>query len=324
MSGSQLPRASLCLLTYKRAQVLPRTLDSLLRQSHDDFELIINDDCSPDDTQAVCTEYARRDPRIRYCRNARNLRYAGNQNAALCRATTDYVAIVHDGDVYRSDLLERWTKALVDNPSAAVAFSAAERLDEEGRVTMVYRHPYAPLVPGRQLLDEMFHSLASPIFGIVMVRRSHVRALNPFDPRLPVLADVDMWMRLLAKHDAAYVAEPLYGVSPREAGHQNTYTNWRVREEHELIYALNHRRRFVHDPSGPEATRNRRAMASMLWRARAQQLFACLRHGEARGLLRGLGYLRSRPSPLATDDVADCVLTWEDFERAESASLKGP
>jgi len=207
MTHAQLPRVSICLPTYKRAHLLPRTLDSLLSQSHGDFELIINDDRSPDNTEEVCREYAGRDPRVRYFRNSENLRYAGNQNAAICRAATDYVGIVHDGDVYRKDMVEKWTLALTRHPTAALVFNAVEVLNFDGQVVSTHRHRYGGHIPGRELLDEMLESEGSPIFGIVMVRRARVLEAGPFDTRLPVLADVDMWMRLLLRHDAAYIAE---------------------------------------------------------------------------------------------------------------------
>jgi glycosyltransferase involved in cell wall biosynthesis len=64
-----LPFVSICLLTYNRASELPKTLDSLLAQTHSDFELIINDDRSPDDTEAICREYEKKDTRVNYFKN---------------------------------------------------------------------------------------------------------------------------------------------------------------------------------------------------------------------------------------------------------------
>jgi glycosyltransferase involved in cell wall biosynthesis len=317
MVAAQLPRVTLCLLTYRRAKVLPRTLDSLLAQSHQDFELIINDDCSPDETEAICRDYARRDARVRYCRNPRNLRYAGNQNAALRRAQTEYVGIVHDGDLYRHDMLEKWTAALVAHPSAALVFSKAERLDTDGRVVDVFKHaPYAELIPGFALLDELLQSPGSPIFGIVMVRRSRVLDAGPFDPRMPVLADIDMWMRLLARHDAAYVPEALYAIAPREGDHHNNYTNWRVRHEQELIHALNLRRRSEADPDADRAARQRRAISAMFWRARVSSLLACVRHVQPSAFASGIKFILDKRSPLRLDDEPDRALDWNAVDRS--------
>lgn len=318
MSTEPLPRVSLCLLTYRRASILPRTLDSLLAQTHGDFELIINDDCSPDETESIAREYARRDPRVRYHRNPRNLRYAGNQNAAVRRAGCDYVGIVHDGDLYRADLLEQWTRALLRAPSAALVFNNAGRLDSHGRI-VAYWQPsaYESVVAGRSLLDELLRLPGSPIFGIAMVRRSRVLEAGPFDPRLPVLADLDMWMRLLLRYDAAYVPEPLYAIAPREADHQNRFVNWRVRREQELIHALNYRRRCAVAAGGDvQHARLGRAIARMLWKIRVKHLLACARHGEPRALAEGLRYCMQRPTPLQLDGVPDSVLDWEAFDQS--------
>ena len=291
-----LPRVSVCLLTYKRAAVLPGTLDSLLAQTHGDFELVINDDRSPDETEVICREYERRDPRVRYFKNPVNLRYANNQNAAIVRARHDLVAIVHDGDVYRADLIERWTRAMVEFPTAALVFNALEQMDAAGRVVKIHTHPYPPLVRGLDLFDEMIRRPDSPIFGIVMVRKPFVWEAGPFDPELPTLADVDMWMRLLLEHDAAYIPEPLLRIAPREPGHHNNSANWAVRAEHEKIYALNLARRFPGVRGAPSDLRG--ALNRMHWRERIRALAYCAYHGRWRALVAGVHHVLRLPDPM--------------------------
>ncbi len=290
---TQLPKVSICLLTYNRAALLPKTLDTLLAQTHPDFELIINDDRSSDNTEEICRRYERLDPRIRYFRNATNLRYAENQNAAISRAGSDYVAIVHDGDIYRNDLLEKWTRALVENPSAAIVFNALEAMDDKGNITHIHRHSYGPLIPGLKLFDEMICRPDSPIFGIVMVRRGCILTVGPFDSRLPVLADVDMWFRLLLKYDVAYVNEPIVCIAPHGENHKSVTKMWQVRAEHELIYQLNSARRYSDDALS--LRRLRKNITPMLWHLRIQLLLSCIRHGRIHGFLEGLVYLAKRP-----------------------------
>jgi glycosyltransferase involved in cell wall biosynthesis len=308
MTAKALPRISICLLTYNRAHVLPATLDSLLAQTHGNFELIINDDRSPDNTEEVCRNYMHRDSRIRYYKNAVNLRYAGNQNAALLRASSNYVAIVHDGDIYRPDLIEKWTRALVEQPTAALVFSALEAMDENGRVTRVHLHPYEQLVHGKELFDEMIRRPDSPIFGIVMVRKPCLFAVGPFDPRITTLADVDMWLRLLLRYDAAYIAEPLLRIAPREANHHNTAANWNVRGEHELIYALNSARRYP--GQWKKITALRLQITPMIWNLRILALLYCLRHGRLRAFSQGLNFI-ARRFHFVADSIPDSVLDWE-------------
>src|SRR5215471_5365390 len=294
IAASELPFVSICLLTYKRAAILPRSLDTLLNQTHANFELIINDDKSPDNTEEVCRTYEQRDARVRYFRNDQNLRYAGNQNMALSRARSDYVAIVHDGDTYRSDLIEKWTRALVTYPSAAFVFNAANVLDEAGQeVIKTYRHSYPPLVRGLDLFDEMVRSPGSPVFGIVMVRKAHVINAGGFDTSLPVLGDIDMWFRLLLMHDAAYIAEPLLNAAQREHDHPNRRPNWEIRDEYERIYFAAAKRRY---PNQPECyVRLRRDIRFMLLKSRLLLLAWAVRRGNFKFLREAAAFMRSHP-----------------------------
>src|SRR2546423_5531901 len=165
------PAVSVCLLTYNRAKALPRSLYCLLNQTYRNFELIINDDCSTDETAEVCQEFVRKDRRVHYYRNEKNLRYPGNQNAAMARAQFDLLAIVHDGDIYRPDCIEVWVTAMTNNPTVGIAFNASDALDDAGRVALCYRHGYPPVMRGHEMLDEMFAVYSSPIFGIAMFRK---------------------------------------------------------------------------------------------------------------------------------------------------------
>ena len=305
-----LPSVSVCLLTYKRARELPRVIEALLAQDHADFELIINDDCSPDETEEVCRRYARVDSRVRYFKNRENLRYANNQSAAILRASHEHVAIVHDSDVYEPNLLSRWTQALLDHPSAALVFNQARQLNLAGEVVGMHKHDYGPLIPGRQLADDMLARADSPIFGIVMVRRSRVVEVGPFDPRMPTLADVDMWLRLSLRYDVAYVAEPLYAIAAREQGHHNSYDNWNVRRESELIFELNWRRRFATDPESAE--RVRRMIARHQLRVRALCLAACVKHGRWQAAKTGLSYVLQQP-PFGARVLPEAVTSWQEL-----------
>jgi len=286
--AAEQPFISVCLLTYRRAKVLARTIESILAQTHRNFELIVNDDNSPDDTEQVVGKYAAFDHRVKYCRNSQNLRYAGNQNAALARSKSDLVAILHDGDVYRSDLIEKWSKAMAERPSAALVFNALEEMGERGGVTRIHTHDYPELIPGRRLLAEMLKRPDSPIFGIVMVRKSYVASVGEFDTRLPTLADIDMWMRLLTRFDAAYIKEPLIRIAGREKNHHNQIGNWKIRMEHEAIHCMNFARASA---AGPPITGcSRTQVRQMLWGQRLYWLAWCIKHGRISKFIEGLRF----------------------------------
>ena len=84
-------KVSICLLTYNRAGLISQTIETILNQSLSDFELIINDNCSSDETESICREFAKQDNRIRYYRNQTNLGLTGNYQAAFDRSSEKYV-----------------------------------------------------------------------------------------------------------------------------------------------------------------------------------------------------------------------------------------
>lgn len=291
------PLVSICLLTYNRAELLRRSIESLLAQSYQSFELIINDDCSPDNTASVAREYEQRDSRVRYYRNENNLRYAGNQNAAVRRASSEYIAIVHDGDVYRTDCLEKWVGVLMKHPGVGLVYNASDELDRKGRVHLQHRHPYPLIMSGKAMIDEMLRLYSSPIFGIVMLRKSVLAKVGEFDVQYPILGDVDMWMRLMMISDVAYINEPLYQISPRETDHVNAGVNWAILHEFQEIFVSNAARRYAGNRLEVEVTITllrsqfrRRLLRSWLW---------CLKHHKWALAYDGCGYIVRHGLPFA-------------------------
>ena len=293
---SQPPKVSLCLLTYNRAGVLPRTIDSLLNQTYRDFELIINDDNSKDETAEVGRRYEAMDPRVAYHRNEKNLRYSGNQNAALKRAGADWICYLHDGDVYRQDMLERWMEVAERHPEVGFVFNSQALLDEHGVIERENLHPFAECTPGLVFFDHLIGRPDIPIWGILMVRRSLLEEAGPFDSRFPVLADVDMWFRLMLRAPVGYVRECLFALYPREKGHHNRGVNWAIETEHETIHLINLRRRYPEGGrlfdlmlSGVDAMNRRRQIFGLVWCLKEGQLM-----GFAKGILHAMNYASRR------------------------------
>jgi glycosyltransferase involved in cell wall biosynthesis len=223
MSSDQ-PSVSVVLVTYNRASLLNATIDSVLGQTMVDFELIIADDASPDGTQQVCQRRAISDNRIRYQRRPENMGMPQNLNLGILASTGKYVAILHDDDVYCSDLLREWKTCLDEHPKAAFVFNAYRVLDAQGRTRTVYRETLPRCSPGSILLESILFRrwrFDSPVWGTVMMRRSAFDRAGPFDERYGYWADVDMWMRLAEDFEVCYIDEPLIAVTSRDvAPHQ--------------------------------------------------------------------------------------------------------
>ncbi|MGH9537954.1 MAG: glycosyltransferase family 2 protein, partial [Terriglobales bacterium] len=84
------PRVSVGVPVRNGERFLVETLDSLLGQTYTGFELIISDNASTDNTEAICREYAARDPRVRYYRSPQDVGLANNYNSLFARAEGDY------------------------------------------------------------------------------------------------------------------------------------------------------------------------------------------------------------------------------------------
>ena len=239
------PRVSICLLTWNRADVIRRSIDSLLAQTFQDFELIINDDRSTDNTAEICREYEALDTRVRYCCNETNLKYSGNSNEAVRRANGEFIMFAHDGDLYHPEMIQQWVDGLDQAPSAGLAFCALNVMKHDGSLERTDVQPWDQDINGRELLEHMLLRFDSPIFGITMVRRSALDNVGEFDSQFPRITDVDMWLRILARYDAVYIKKPLIDVMPREEGHENSGgPNWSIARQVVGIRKLNIERAF--------------------------------------------------------------------------------
>lgn len=245
------PLISVVLVTYNRAHVLPITIESILAQTQHDFELIICDDCSSDGTQKICEEYAVQDRRVRYFRQPRNLNMPANLNFGITKARSDYVANLHDGDMYREDLLEKWYGALRKYPKAAFVFNEYLTIDASGNIVCHYREPLSELLNGRYFLEKIMFSrwqFDSPVWGTVMGRKSMYESVGLFDERFGMLADVDMWMKLAYKYDVCYVKEPLIQLPSRDTlPSGNPFSYFKTMQTIDQIFLENRKRLYAND-----------------------------------------------------------------------------
>jgi glycosyltransferase involved in cell wall biosynthesis len=127
------PRLSLGMPVYNGEQFLKETLDSILNQTFEDFELIISDNASTDNTEEICREYAAKDRRIRYYRNQQNLGAAPNYNRVFQLSKGDYFKWTAHDDLLVSEYLERCVEVLDRMPSFVLCYPRVVFIDREGK-----------------------------------------------------------------------------------------------------------------------------------------------------------------------------------------------
>ncbi len=140
MSDNQL--ISIVTPTYRRKQMLLQTIESIRRQTYQNFEIIIVDDNSPDDTQECIRSTYKDDPRIRYFRNEQNMGPGYNRNFGYRQAKGQYVIFMDDDDYYTNfSFFEEAIQAFNDHADqhlAMVASNAYDEYMESGRIEKEY------------------------------------------------------------------------------------------------------------------------------------------------------------------------------------------
>lgn len=164
------PRVSIGLPVFNGANHIAAALDSLLAQTYQDFEVIISDNASTDETRAICEHYAALDRRVRYVRFAENIGAARNFNHTFALASGEYFRWHAHDDVCAPTFLEKCVTALDAEPRAVLCFCESGFIDAYGRDLHAYKHPLRLVTPDR---GERFLQFVLPghvvveIFGLI-------------------------------------------------------------------------------------------------------------------------------------------------------------
>jgi glycosyltransferase involved in cell wall biosynthesis len=126
------PKVSIGMPVYNGENFLHESLKSLLSQSFRDFELIISDNASTDDTESICRYYQAQDSRIKYSRNQENLGASRNYNKVFSLASGEYFKWAAHDDICHPDFLEKCVRVLDNDPSIVLAYTECNRIDENG------------------------------------------------------------------------------------------------------------------------------------------------------------------------------------------------
>lgn len=206
ISSVRPPTISVCIPNYNYANYLAECIGSILAQDFSDFELLIQDDGSADAWQAVVRQF--NDSRIVVAQNATRLGLVGNWNACVARARGEFIVLLHADDYFLPGILSAEIQQFRANPNVGMVFSAAQLVDADGKPTRVLQ-PYAEnfVRAPVEFLPELVRGnfIRTPT---VMVRRECYERLGTFSSALSFTADWEMWLRIAAEFDVAYLGTP--------------------------------------------------------------------------------------------------------------------
>lgn len=188
------PLVSVLMTAYNREQLIAEAIESVLNSTYQNFELIVSDDASTDDTPNLVKKYAEKDSRIKVCVNDRNLGDYFNRNKAASFATGKYIKYLDSDDRLSPDGLQVMVEAMEGNPSAAlgiVQFKNSNNVDEQ----------YPVLISPEQAYLEHFYGKGILRFGPTgtIIVRDILTEIGGF-ATARFVSDTECWLKLASMY----------------------------------------------------------------------------------------------------------------------------
>lgn len=187
--------------TYNREAFLPAAIESALAQSYKEFELIIVDDGSTDNSRELINTYAEKDSRVRYLYQE-NQRQSVARNYALSIAKGDFICFLDSDNYWPHDKLEKSLKAFEQYPDADIVYGDCITIDEQGNE--LHRNNmrrYSGKIAAL-LLKDNFVSM-----NTTMTRRKCFNEMGGMSGKRRVADDYDLWLKFSARYRFQYIPE---------------------------------------------------------------------------------------------------------------------
>lgn len=217
---SQSPFFSVIIPTRNRAGLLDQAIGSVLGQTFTDFELLVVDDHSTDDTQTRLAGYD--DPRLTYFLNDHSRGGAGARNAGIARTRGQWITFLDDDDIWLPQKLERqYEKITAVSSDIGLIYTGYATYDfQRNRILSEFR----PQKEGWLLPDLLYENCITGFCGVA-IRANILRTVGGLDAQLPSRQDIDLYVRVAQQAAIAYVPETLFYV---RKGHEGRVSmNWR-------------------------------------------------------------------------------------------------
>ena len=203
---------SILMCTYNREQYLKRAIDSVIAQTYTEWELIIVDDGSTDNTEQLVASYP--DPRIRYIKMDKNRFYCYAANYGLQNCRGDYVAFQNSDDEWLSDKLEKQMRFMEEHTEAGACFTEVTLIDNEGNdlserclpMEKLFENHYEDQKDWMHFFLFLGNCVCHPS---ALVRKKVMDEVGGFNLMYCQLADFDLWVRIVTEHPIYVLPEKL-------------------------------------------------------------------------------------------------------------------
>lgn len=202
------PTVSVVIPTYNRAHLTGRAIRSVLNQTYHDFEIIVVDDGSTDNTEEVIKKIQEQDKRIRYIQHEKNKGAAAARNTGIKAAQGEYIAFQDSDDEWLPEKLEKQMKAFATAPAGVgVVYTGHWRIEDNKKI-------YMPSSMVTQKEGNIHKELLKEGFGFVItpsavIRKKCFEKSGMFDENLPRLQEWELFIRVSKYYKFKCIDEPL-------------------------------------------------------------------------------------------------------------------
>ena len=190
---------SIVLPVYNGAEHMAGSIESVINQTYRNWELIIVNDCSTDDTLNIAESYQRKDPRIRVFSNEKNLKLPLTLNAGFAQAKGEYYTWTSDDNLYKPEALSRLARELDQDSSCAMVYSDCIDIDADGKEI------------SSEIRMEPEYIMFGNVIGASFLYRAEVaKKVGTYDANLFLAEDYDYWMRIYRVGKIKHIKEFLY------------------------------------------------------------------------------------------------------------------
>jgi len=230
---------SIIIPTYNRANLLPRAIKSVLNQTFKNFELIIVDDGSIDNTEQVVRNFQKEDTRIRYIWQENSGAPAKPKNTGIKNAKGKFIAFLDSDDEWLVEKLGEQIELFEKSNSSNLGFVGCNAviIDKKNKKEWGYKIPRCNNVFRELLINNFIFTSSS-----VVVKKEVFNKIGFFDENIKVGEDWDMWMRIAREYDFDFVSEPLFKYYLHNSNITNTLSF--ERQEKDLRYIFERYKKY--------------------------------------------------------------------------------
>jgi glycosyltransferase involved in cell wall biosynthesis len=207
-----MPKISVIIPSYNHATFIAEAIQSVLNQTFQDFEILIIDDGSKDNSVEVIRTFV--DPRIHFSVNEENKGAVYTTNKMITLASSEYIALLNSDDLWETDKLAKQIEFMEQNKQYGAVFSNAQVINQDGSPFQNHKHFYATVFEQKnrsrfEWLNYFFNVGNCLCHPSILIRKSVYDDIGLYNPLMASLPDFEMWVRMCLKYEIYVMPEKL-------------------------------------------------------------------------------------------------------------------